>query len=198
MAVQENQTLQDELSLITEARRNLCRKAKPKTIEAMERLKEGYYKVNKSLSDRLVPECIYRCGCPDFKNCGYFAKLIKLDPNCASINISCRYAAYNKIFWTKRKKTDENLCEITVNCDTYAYLKFDHIMLVIDKEPIEFRCFKVLSIQNDLEFQMDDCHSTVYTKNYSLGLRALKVPVCDELLDNSIETVYRVVSVSRE
>ena len=44
--------------------------------------KGSFYKV---IGDMLVPNCIYRSGCPEFKSCGFFDG-----------NIALRYAEYNK------------------------------------------------------------------------------------------------------
>ena len=54
------------------------------------------------LSDVMVPNCVYRCGCPEFQACGFFNKFMDYMyshdyQNVADIHQ--RYEAYNKLFW---------------------------------------------------------------------------------------------------
>lgn len=193
---------QDEVLPIAEARRNLCRKASYKAINATERLKEemrkNHYELDKALSDQLVPECIYRCGCPDPGNCDYFNELIDIDPDCASPDISRRYNAYNKIFWAKRKAKEEDLLKSVTQYDTYAYLKSNYIMLIIDTTPLKFSAFEIIRIECQFGRLIEETILTVYTKHYSFGLRRINTPICSEPSDKSIDTIYRVISISRE
>lgn len=64
-------------SLIDMARKRLCKgKVDPVTYEYMRSIRQvlidkgGYYKV---IGEVLVPNCVYRCGCPEFKSCGFFS-----------------------------------------------------------------------------------------------------------------------------
>ena len=59
----------------------------------------------KELSDVLVPNCIYRGGCPEFKSCGYMDNFVKWCKNNEKItkeadllDISTRYELYNAFF----------------------------------------------------------------------------------------------------
>ena len=91
-------------ALINVARFRLCRQASNETREYMEDLKTAIKDSGqKDISDVMVPNCIYRFGCPEFKSCGYFelflryckANNLKLD------TIQDRYDAYNKMFYSR-------------------------------------------------------------------------------------------------
>ena len=85
--------------LIDVARKRLCYQSSIETRKYMRSLKrELYLSGEKELSNVLVPSCVYRCGCPEFSNCGYFDKLYKADCNISSNDIKTRYKAYNNIF----------------------------------------------------------------------------------------------------
>lgn len=86
-------------NLIDTARKRLCFKASPETREYMEDLKLAIkYEVDPYIADVLVPNCVYRCGCPEEKTCG-FCDTVKL-----SKDIQERYNAYNKEFYTSKRK----------------------------------------------------------------------------------------------
>jgi len=77
--------------LIDMARKRLCvGKCDKITYDYMEAIKKafidkgGYYKI---IGDMLVPNCVYRNGCPEFKPCGFFKQTDK--------NIPERYAVFN-------------------------------------------------------------------------------------------------------
>lgn len=100
-------------SLINVARYRLCEGcAHPETREYMEDLKISIKEQGETeLSDVLVPNCIYRCGCPEFKCCGYIGKFIKWckdnkeDFNETDLlNIHTRYSLYNEFFYTQRSE----------------------------------------------------------------------------------------------
>jgi len=57
-------------SLINMARKRLCHKAHPETIEVMELIKNDLFKVDPDLASILVPECQYRGKCYELKPCG--------------------------------------------------------------------------------------------------------------------------------
>lgn len=48
------------------------------------------------LADALVPNCIYRAGCPEFSSCGFWDKFLKNHPDINLLNIVERYNAYNE------------------------------------------------------------------------------------------------------
>lgn len=94
-------------ALINVGRYRLCHQAAKETREYMEDLKkEIKNKGQTELSNVLVPNCIYRCGCPEFTNCGYITGFRKwLKENNKEIdwfNIQNRYDLYNEYFYITR------------------------------------------------------------------------------------------------
>lgn len=94
--------------LIDTSRKRLCWQASKETREQWEDLKQtihdcGYPEV----SDAMVPNCVYRCGCPEMTACPYFKEhgeryydhLMKQSYGfTGSRDIGQRYDAYNKVF----------------------------------------------------------------------------------------------------
>lgn len=80
-------------------RKRLCRQSSPETREYAEDFKIALYDIEPEISDVLVPNCIYRCGCPEPNNCGWFNTMVNRDERMGSTNIQDRYDAYNKYFW---------------------------------------------------------------------------------------------------
>lgn len=58
-------------ALIFISRRRLCAQASPETRNAWQEVKAEVQKVDPVLASVMVPECIYRGFCPEFKSCGY-------------------------------------------------------------------------------------------------------------------------------
>lgn len=58
-------------ALIFISRRRLCNQAAKETREAWQEVKAEVDKVDPVLASVMVPECIYRGFCPEFKSCGY-------------------------------------------------------------------------------------------------------------------------------
>lgn len=91
--------------LIDIFRKRLCFQASPETRALAEDFKMALHKECPELSDALVANCVYRCGCPEFKTCGYFQMFLKYMKAQygeegymqALCDISKRYAAYNKM-----------------------------------------------------------------------------------------------------
>lgn len=84
--------------LIDTARKRLCRLASRETRKYMEDLKTSIRAVEPEISDVMVPNCIYRCGCPEPQCCGWYEAACERDPRLASTNIQERYDAYNQMF----------------------------------------------------------------------------------------------------
>ena len=84
--------------LIDTARKRLCRLASRETRKYMEDLKTSIRAVEPEISDVMVPNCIYRCGCPEPACCGWYEAACKRDSRLASTNIQERYDAYNQMF----------------------------------------------------------------------------------------------------
>ncbi len=84
--------------LIDSWRKRLCYMASPETREYAEDFKFVLQPIQPEISDTLVPNCIYRCGCPEMSGCGWFDKMAAKYPALKSTNIKERYDEYNKIF----------------------------------------------------------------------------------------------------
>lgn len=88
---------------INVAKFRLCFQAHPETRAYMEDFKTTLREHEKELSDVLVPQCIYRCGCSEFKSCGYINRFKKwIMENNIDIdwfNIQQRYDYYNQYFY---------------------------------------------------------------------------------------------------
>ena len=85
--------------LIDAFRKRLCYQASMETREYAEDFKEVLHEVEPEIADVLVPNCIYRCGCPEKgigKKCEWFDNMVKRYPDFASTDIQTRYDAYNK------------------------------------------------------------------------------------------------------
>lgn len=80
-------------------RKRLCRMAAPKTRYYAEDLKVKVHEFEPEISDSWVPNCIYRCGCPEPTTCGWYQKMVEKHPELAANDIRVRYDAYNKLFW---------------------------------------------------------------------------------------------------
>ncbi len=90
-------------NLIDSWRKRLCYQATDEARGLAEDYKITLHETNPLESNVLVPNCIYRAGCPEFKECGYFRKFIKwLKDNDKEIdwfNIQNRYDLYNEWFY---------------------------------------------------------------------------------------------------
>ena len=85
--------------LIDTMRKRLCHQASPETREYAEDFKRVLRETEPELSDVLVPNCVYRCGCPEMNCCGLFYDICKHEEDGDSDNIQRRYDAYNKFFY---------------------------------------------------------------------------------------------------
>lgn len=103
-------------SLINVSRYRLCKQSADETREYMEDLKEEIGNVGQEeLSDVMVPNCIYRAGCPEFTCCGYIAEFIKWakdnNKEINWLNIQARYDVYNEFFHATRALRKEQANE---------------------------------------------------------------------------------------
>lgn len=85
--------------LIDMARKRLCYMASPETRKCMEDLKIAIHDVEPEIADVLVPNCVYRCGCPEPNGCKWFDHMAAKHLNIASTDIQQRYDAYNEVFY---------------------------------------------------------------------------------------------------
>lgn len=89
-------------NLIDTMRKRLCSQADPETREYAEDFKAALHEVQPEISDVLVPNCVYRCGCPELESCDLFKTWQMSCADIASTDIQKRYDAYNTIFWAVR------------------------------------------------------------------------------------------------
>ena len=70
----------------------------------MEDLKVNVKKCEPEIADVMVPNCIYRCGCPEFAECGFFKKFCESVENKEELlDIHKRYELYNQMFYDRFK-----------------------------------------------------------------------------------------------
>lgn len=94
-------------ALIDTMRKRLCYQASPETRAYAEDLKAKLRDVQPELSDVLVPNCVYRCGCPEMQSCGMWDIMVKqTEGSVSSHRINERYEAYNRYFYESRKDID--------------------------------------------------------------------------------------------
>lgn len=85
--------------LIDTWRKRLCRMAAKETRYYANDFKTELSEHETEIADVLVPNCIYRCGCPEANGCGWYDRMVKEIPELASTDIQKRYDAYNKFFY---------------------------------------------------------------------------------------------------
>lgn len=99
--------------LIDTMRKRLCYQASLETRDYAEDLKTAIEKVEPEISDVLVPNCVYRCGCPEINGCGTWDMFVswalrKHSVLVQMLGIHERYRLYNEWFYTvKRGGLDE-------------------------------------------------------------------------------------------
>ena len=80
-------------------RKRLCRMASPETREYAEDFKRALHEVEPEWADVLVPNCVYRCGCPEPNGCKWFDHMAAKHLNLTSTDIQQRYDTYNEVFY---------------------------------------------------------------------------------------------------
>lgn len=88
--------------LIDTHRKRLCYMASPETRYYAEDFKITLRREQPEIADVLVPNCVYRCGCPEMKSCKWYEKMVLIHPDLKSTNIQVRYDIYNKIFYDSK------------------------------------------------------------------------------------------------
>lgn len=79
-------------------RKRLCYMASPETRKLAVDFKATLKEIQPEWADVLVPNCVYRCGCPESVSCGFYEAICTKNIDCMSVNIQTRYDAYNEIF----------------------------------------------------------------------------------------------------
>jgi hypothetical protein len=93
-------------ALIDIARKRLCFQSSMETRGYMEDLKINIKLTETELADVLVPNCIYRCGCPEFEECRFWGNFVKTHTDCDLLNIENRYRCYNRDFYKRMSEED--------------------------------------------------------------------------------------------
>lgn len=99
--------------LIDTMRKRLCGCASKETREYAEDFKTALWDVQPELSDVLVPNCVYRCGCPEMRTCGMWivfvdwCKYNNLSLCVESLPIKERYDMYNCWFYNEHRRDED-------------------------------------------------------------------------------------------
>lgn len=84
-------------------RKRLCYQATEEARELAEDFKYELHKTHSYEANVLVPNCIYRWGCPEFSCCGHIGKFIKWcndnNKDLKPLDIQNRYDLYNEWFY---------------------------------------------------------------------------------------------------
>lgn len=91
-------------AIINVSRYRLCYQASKETREYMEDLKESINKIEPELSYTMQKNCIYRCGCPEFEQCGYWKNFCEKYKFEDLLDIKNRYSLADKDFYESRKR----------------------------------------------------------------------------------------------
>lgn len=89
------------MALINVSRKRLCGQASPETRAHMEDLKQAIHESGEvEIAEHMVPNCIYRGGCPEIFPCIFYGSFLKY---CTKHNLTLntlrqRYDAYNLMF----------------------------------------------------------------------------------------------------
>ncbi|MDY5509500.1 hypothetical protein [Dysosmobacter sp.] len=85
--------------LIDTMRKRLCGQASPETRAYAEDLKQAIAEMEPEVAGVLVPNCVYRCGCPEKNCCGYWQRLKRrTNGDIVNEDIQERYDLYNAVF----------------------------------------------------------------------------------------------------
>lgn len=85
-------------AMINVSRVRLCRQSAPETREYMEDLKRSIRNVEPEISDVMVPNCVYRGGCPEFSPCAFWVQFVNRHKEGNLLDIKDRYTLYNDDF----------------------------------------------------------------------------------------------------
>lgn len=87
--------------LIDAFRKRLCYQASEETRSLAVSFKKALHETQPEIADVLVPNCVYRCGCPEFSMCEekFFASFIKDAGSADIFAIQKRYDLYNDLFY---------------------------------------------------------------------------------------------------
>lgn len=121
--IDRNQLYQSELvnfrgeantqHLIDSWRKRLCYMASPETRALAEDFKTVLHEIEPEVSNVLVPNCVYRCGCPEENCCGMWREFRRwcMDTHGNFLEvygIPVRYALYNEWFYMQRERRESD------------------------------------------------------------------------------------------
>lgn len=90
-------------ALINVARYRLCYQASPETRIQMEDLKMSIKGAGQEeIAFVMQPNCIYRCGCPEFQSCGYWQKFVNEHNIADLVDIKKRYELADIDFYRRQ------------------------------------------------------------------------------------------------
>lgn len=88
-------------NLIDAMRKRLCHQATPEARELAESLKVAIKNSGEEeLADVLVPNCVYRCGCPEFTSCGIWKLIENACTKEDLTDVRKRYKVYNDMIYS--------------------------------------------------------------------------------------------------
>lgn len=82
-------------------RKRLCAMASTETRQYAYDFKAELHKVEPEWADVLVPNCVYRGGCPEKDGCGWYAGVLNVRPELGSHDLQERYDGYNRLFYAE-------------------------------------------------------------------------------------------------
>lgn len=92
-------------ALINVARYRLCYQASPETRIQMEDLKKSIKEAGQEeIAFVMQPNCVYRCGCPEFQSCGYWQKFVAQYGTEKLVDIKKRYELADEEFYERIEK----------------------------------------------------------------------------------------------
>ena len=95
-------------SAINISQKRLCYQASKETREAWREFLEGIKDKEPEVYHVCVPSCIYRCGCPEITNCGFFDRFARqmIDVDDDAHDIDERYMWYHEYLKIIKKNID--------------------------------------------------------------------------------------------
>lgn len=94
-------------NLIDTFRKRLCYQASKETRELAEDFKIELHKTEPELANVLVPNCLYRHGCPEFESCGYIERFIRDHQSSDLSDIRIRYNLYNMDYYKRHGENND-------------------------------------------------------------------------------------------
>lgn len=98
--------------LIDTWRKRLCRMASEKTRLYAEDFKEVLGEIEPEISAVLVPNCVYRCGCPEMSGCSFWREFVmwcnERGYDVQTVSIAKRYEHYNEWFSQRRDRDGQH------------------------------------------------------------------------------------------